>query len=65
MVAEKSALQVFAPSYTVTPYKVGSKKGGTYNRNLKESEWSEAVGFSCVLRVVNLITLSAVMDGEM
>jgi len=55
------------PSYTVAPYKGGSKKVGTYeyNRNLQGSEWSEAVGFSSVLRVVNLITLSAVMDDEM
>lgn len=26
---------------------------GTYNRNLKGCEWSEALGFSSVLRVVN------------
>jgi hypothetical protein len=65
MGAEKLALRVFVPSYTVAPYKGGSKKVGTYNRNLKGSGWNEIVGFCSVLRVVNLITVSAVMDDEM
>jgi len=63
--AEKLALQVFVPSYTVAPQKGVSKKVGTYNRNLKGREWSEAVGFCIVLRVVKLITVSAFMDDEM
>jgi len=65
MGAEKLAFQVFLPSYTVPPCKGDSKKVGTYNRNLKGAEWSEAVGFCSVLGAVNLITVSAVMDDEM
>jgi hypothetical protein len=65
MGAEKLPFQVFLPSYTVAPYKGYSKKVGTYNRNLKGSEWSVAMGFCSVLSVVNLITVSAVMDDEM
>jgi len=65
MGAEKPAFQVFLPSYTVAPYKGDSKKVGMYSRNLKGPEWSEAVGFCNVLGVVNLITVSAVMDDEM
>jgi hypothetical protein len=64
MGAEKLPFQEFLPSYTVAPYKGDSKKVGTYNRNLKGSEWIEAVGFCSVSRVVNLITVSAVMDDE-
>jgi hypothetical protein len=38
---------------------------GAFNRNLKGSEWSEALGFCSVLEMVNLITVSVVMDDEM
>lgn len=62
MGTEKLALQVFVPSYTVAGYKGVSS---AYNRNLKGSEWSEAVGFCSVLKVVNLIAVSAVLDDEM
>jgi hypothetical protein len=62
MGTEKLALQVFVLSYTVAPYKGGSKKVSTCNRNLNGSEWSEDVGFCSVLKVVNLITVSAVLD---
>jgi len=41
--AVKLALKVSLP-YTVAPYKGGSKKMSTYNRYLKGSECTEAVG---------------------
>jgi hypothetical protein len=64
MGTEKLALQVFV-IYIVAPYKGSSKKVSTYNRNLNGSEWNEDVGFCNVLKVVNLITVSAVLDDEM